>query len=54
MRAGADTWRCKECHGWDYAGKDGAYGSGDHRTGIVGVLGTAMTPSAGKGLTKTS
>ncbi len=44
-RSGADTWRCKECHGWDYQGKDGAYVSGDHRTGIVGVLGTAMTPS---------
>jgi thiosulfate dehydrogenase len=24
-RTGADTWRCKECHGWDYQGKDGAY-----------------------------
>jgi mono/diheme cytochrome c family protein len=44
-RTGADTWRCKECHGWDYQGKDGAYGSGGHRTGIVGVLGTTMTPS---------
>jgi len=19
-RTGADTWRCKECHGWDYKG----------------------------------
>ncbi|MDH5615478.1 MAG: hypothetical protein OEY62_02950, partial [Acidimicrobiia bacterium] len=19
-RSGADTWRCKECHGWDYKG----------------------------------
>lgn len=44
-RSGADTWRCKECHGWDYQGKDGAYGSGGHRTGIAGVLGTTMTPS---------
>lgn len=43
-RTGADTWRCKECHGWDYAGKDGAYGSGGHRTGIVGVLDTTKTP----------
>lgn len=32
------TWRCKECHGWDYKGRDGHYG-GDHvrATGIVGV-----------------
>ncbi|MDO8689788.1 MAG: c-type cytochrome, partial [Dehalococcoidia bacterium] len=34
-------WRCKECHGWDYAGKDGAYGSGSHKTGFVGVSGAA-------------
>lgn len=35
---GGDTWRCKECHGWDYKGKDGAYGSGSHFTGFPGVL----------------
>ena len=29
-RSGTDTYRCKECHGWDYLGKDGAYGSGSH------------------------
>jgi len=39
-RSGADTWRCKECHGWDYKGADGVYGSGSHATGFVGVLGT--------------
>lgn len=37
-RKGKDTWRCKECHGWDYRGKDGAYGSGSHKTGFPGVL----------------
>lgn len=37
-RSGADTWRCKECHGWDYMGKDGAYGSGSHMTGFPGVF----------------
>ena len=42
-RTGADTWRCKECHGWDYKGKDGAYSSGSHRTGIGGIFGTALT-----------
>ncbi|MDP6706523.1 MAG: c-type cytochrome [Alphaproteobacteria bacterium] len=31
------NWRCKECHGWDYRGRDGAYGSGRHRTGIKGI-----------------
>jgi thiosulfate dehydrogenase len=40
-RSGADTWRCKECHGWDYKGKDGMYGSGSHATGFPGVLGMA-------------
>ncbi len=37
-RSGPDTWRCKECHGWDYKGKDGAYGSGSHATGFPGVF----------------
>ncbi|MBF0333104.1 MAG: c-type cytochrome [Alphaproteobacteria bacterium] len=33
------TWRCKECHGYDYKGKDGTYAEGPHRTGIPGVMG---------------
>ena len=37
------SWRCKECHGWDYRGKDGAYAGGSHATGIVGI-----TAAAGK------
>ena len=37
-RSGADTWRCKECHGWDYKGSEGAYGSGSHFTGFTGVF----------------
>ena len=37
-RSGGDTWRCKECHGWDYKGADGAYGSGSHFTGFAGVF----------------
>lgn len=40
-RSGAGTWRCKECHGWDYRGADGAYSSGSHFTGITGVSGLA-------------
>ncbi|RPI46061.1 MAG: hypothetical protein EHM59_08485 [Betaproteobacteria bacterium] len=35
------SWRCKECHGWDYRGKDGAYAKGGHATGIVGIAGAA-------------
>lgn len=34
---GAATWRCKECHGWDYIGKDGRYSKGSHFTGIKGI-----------------
>jgi thiosulfate dehydrogenase len=37
-RSGGDTWRCKECHGWDYKGIDGAYGSGSHKTGFPGLM----------------
>lgn len=34
------TWRCKECHGWDYKGKDGAYGpASSHFTNFIGVMG---------------
>lgn len=40
-RSGSDSWRCKECHGWDYQGADGAYGSGSHFTGFTGVLGAS-------------
>lgn len=31
------NWRCKECHGWDYLGRDGAYSGGKHFTGIKGI-----------------
>ncbi len=43
-RSGNDTWRCKECHGWDYKGVDGAYGSGSHMTGFPGVFGAQSKP----------
>ncbi len=33
------NWRCKECHGWDGKGKDGAYSKGKHFSGIKGVNG---------------
>lgn len=42
-RSGGTTWRCKECHGWDYLGKDGAYGGGSHQTGFIGVMQVAGT-----------
>jgi mono/diheme cytochrome c family protein len=37
-RDGQVTWRCKECHGWDYKGAEGAYGPGALRyTGFPGL-----------------
>ena len=45
QKSGSTTYRCKECHGWDYKGLDGAYGIGStHFTGITGVFGTTLTP----------
>lgn len=38
---GNATWRCKECHGWDYKGAKGAYSKGKHFTGIKGVNGAS-------------
>jgi mono/diheme cytochrome c family protein len=35
--AASETWRCKECHGWDYKGNQGQYASGNHATGIRGI-----------------
>lgn len=35
----ASNWRCKECHGWDGLGADGAYKSGSHASGIKGING---------------
>ncbi len=40
-KKGATTWRCKECHGWDYMGAAGAYSKGSHHTGIKGVRAVA-------------
>ena len=37
-REPAATWRCKECHGWDYQGKNGRYGKDSiYKTGINGI-----------------
>lgn len=36
-KQGAASWRCKECHGWDYKGAAGAYGKGSHYSGIKGI-----------------
>lgn len=41
--SGENTWRCKECHGWDYIGKDGRYSSGSHYTGIDGLYPASRT-----------
>ena len=42
-QTGSITFRCKECHGWDYKGAAGEYGSGEHFTGIAGIAGTTLT-----------
>lgn len=33
----SETWRCKECHGWDYKGNKGQNATGNHATGIKGL-----------------
>jgi len=46
-KVGDTTWRCKSCHGWDYVGVDGAYGTpgGSYETGIKGfVLSNGVHP----------
>ncbi len=50
-RSGATTWRCVECHGWDYKGKDGVQGKdqpmGERYSGVKGIRGAQrMTPAA--------
>ncbi len=39
QQEGETTWRCKECHGWDYRGVDGIYREGSHFSGIKGITG---------------
>lgn len=45
-RSGRITWRCKECHGWDYKGAQGAYGPAALRytgfPGVNGVVGNSL------------
>jgi len=45
QQTGSSTFRCKECHGWDYKGALGDYAPGSsHYTGIRGVFGTSLGP----------
>ena len=37
-RSGADTWRCSECHGWDYKGSEGINRSGSSQTGFPNIM----------------
>lgn len=32
------TWRCSQCHGWDYRGADGVYKAGTNYSGIRGII----------------
>jgi thiosulfate dehydrogenase len=45
-KSGSSTWRCKECHGWDYIGAEGRYSKGSHYTGTPGVLGAKTLSEA--------
>jgi len=45
-KKGAATWRCKECHGWDYIGARGRYAKGSHFTGIKGTYQVAGKPAS--------
>jgi thiosulfate dehydrogenase len=49
-RTGSTTWRCVECHGWDYRGNAGVYGKGqpmaDRYTGIKGIRGARNMSAA--------
>lgn len=45
QQEGANTWRCKECHGWDYLGAEGIYRQGSHFTGIKGIMGMRGRPA---------
>ena len=40
------NWRCKECHGWDNMGVDGAYASASHNSGIKGINGASGQSAA--------
>jgi mono/diheme cytochrome c family protein len=52
--SGSTTWRCKSCHGWDYRGAEGKYGSGSYQTGIKGVMGYSGDAAALEGLLRSS
>jgi thiosulfate dehydrogenase len=43
-KKGSSTWRCKECHGWDYKGARGAYRKGSHYSGIGGIRNMTHAP----------
>ncbi|MDX2155458.1 MAG: cytochrome c [Hyphomicrobiaceae bacterium] len=49
-RTGPNTWRCVECHGWDYKGRDGVTGKtgalSDRYTGIKGIREARNRPAA--------
>lgn len=45
-KKGKNSWRCKECHGWDYKGKSGTYRKGSHYTGITGIRAYANQSAA--------
>jgi len=42
IKTGYDTWRCVNCHGWDYQGTDGDFGP-DNTASYTGFTGLMLT-----------
>jgi thiosulfate dehydrogenase len=42
---GRSTWRCADCHGWDYQGASGPSARGASRAGVGSLLDAAKRPS---------
>jgi thiosulfate dehydrogenase len=45
-RSGSTTWRCKECHAWDYKGPEGAYSSSSSHYTYKGPEGAYSSSSS--------
>jgi len=46
--ANEGTWRCAQCHGWDYQGVDGIFGlfpDDENYSGICGIVSSANCPN---------
>lgn len=44
--SGIDTWKCVNCHGWDYQGNEGAFSFGPYSTGFPSILAASSENTA--------